>query len=292
MEFLCEDLREHGVVLIPPSSPEYEALLAGIRSRADHLVAGSPPLPEQLRPRIPDDPQPTSAILVNRSARTIAAIQWVRLFEEADGRTYFHAIGPGINPGVLLPHGIPPKHRKVASYWNTILPGSKRYVGPDSQMIGDNTDVRLPADDERWTGGGMGSGGSRAGNSSGREIRRITLKLDGVFFSDGAFAGPNERQFWEQITSYAEAHTQLLDLVRKGRENGDPAEQIIAGIKTLTGPWRERLPSPRSPGAPLRAPGLDPIQRLAWQFSHIPEDRVIDHILSWADAPVPQFHKL
>jgi hypothetical protein len=40
MEFRCEDLRQFGVVLIPPSAPEYDAPLSDIRWRVDHPVEG------------------------------------------------------------------------------------------------------------------------------------------------------------------------------------------------------------------------------------------------------------
>jgi hypothetical protein len=52
MEFYCEDLPLHGVVLIPPSSPDYDSLLADIQRRIDHPVAGSPPIPESMQARI------------------------------------------------------------------------------------------------------------------------------------------------------------------------------------------------------------------------------------------------
>jgi hypothetical protein len=50
----------------------------------------------------------------------------------------------------------------------------------------DNTDVRLPAEDEKWRGG-MVVGG--AGGSS-EPIQQVTLVLDAVFFLDGEFVRP------------------------------------------------------------------------------------------------------
>jgi hypothetical protein len=64
MEFLCEDLRQFGVELIPPSAPEYDALRADIRWRFDDPVEGSPPIPDRMRGRIDDADRETSAILV------------------------------------------------------------------------------------------------------------------------------------------------------------------------------------------------------------------------------------
>lgn len=37
-------------------------------------------------------------------------------------------------------------------------------------------------------------------------IRRVTLILDGVFFSDGEFAGSNDAQLYERIVCDAEVY--------------------------------------------------------------------------------------
>jgi len=69
-------------------------------------------------------------------------------------------------------------------------------------MVGDNTDVRGPKPDEVWKGGcisGIGGGGY----NPGLPIKSVTLILDGVFFLDGGFAGPNRSGLWEQVTKEA-----------------------------------------------------------------------------------------
>src|SRR5262249_14184556 len=54
MEFRCEDLPQYGVVLVGPTVAEYNSLLADIRGRMEHPVAGSPPvLPKA--PRLSED---------------------------------------------------------------------------------------------------------------------------------------------------------------------------------------------------------------------------------------------
>jgi hypothetical protein len=110
MEFHCEDLPQFGVVLVPPSSPEYDRLLADIQWRINHPVEGSPPLPESIRPRILEEDRETSAILLNRSQHGIAAIQQIWNFQEVNGRNYTSSIGGGSNPSVLLPFGFPRRY--------------------------------------------------------------------------------------------------------------------------------------------------------------------------------------
>jgi hypothetical protein len=65
VNFLCEDLPQHGLVLVPPESGAYEGFLADILSRVNAPVDGSPPYPEKFRPRIVAEDRPISAILLN-----------------------------------------------------------------------------------------------------------------------------------------------------------------------------------------------------------------------------------
>src|SRR5258708_22982953 len=114
MEFHYKDLPQNGVTLIPPTSPEYDPLLADIQRRVDHPVQGSPPpLPEPMRGRISEQDREASAILLNRSPNGIAAILQVWNFEDANGHTHTTSIGAGSNPSLLLPFGISEKHLKL-----------------------------------------------------------------------------------------------------------------------------------------------------------------------------------
>jgi hypothetical protein len=91
VNFLCEDLPKHGLVLVPPASEDYDRLLSDVQLRLANPVDGSPPLPEQFRPRILPEDRPTSAILLNRSSKAIAALQVVWHFETESGRSYRHS---------------------------------------------------------------------------------------------------------------------------------------------------------------------------------------------------------
>jgi hypothetical protein len=296
MEFRCEDLPQHGVVLIPPTSPEYDPLLADIQRRMDQPVAGSPPpLPEPVRPRISPENRDTSAILLNRSPKPIALIQQVWTFEDAAGRpSGSRSIGSGWNPSVLLPFGLPEKTLALYGYWHVILPGSKRYLTASGTQAGDNSDVRPPVGDEVWSGGITG-GGSRGGGRS-TPVDKVTLTLDGVFFADGGFAGQNRKFLWEQVVHTAAAHTQVAAIARQGHYDGVPAGKILARIADLTGPVSERpsLPSPRETNPDVYLGNA--LGRIAWQLDsirkHSGDDATVIMLLSWNDTRLPHFHKL
>ena len=194
MNFLCEDLAKHGVLLVPQTSKDYDPLLSDIINRLAAPVDGSPPFPEILRPRISQEDRPTSAILLNQSTKGIAALHVVWRFETETGHSYRHSIGMLSPQGLLLRFGILDEAQlKLYGYWHTILPGSKRYLG-ESGLVGDNTDVRPPAQEEKWRGGIMG-GGSRGfhGENPRDPIKQVTLVLDGLFFLGRRVRWPERR---------------------------------------------------------------------------------------------------
>src|SRR5215475_13162597 len=97
-----------------------------------------------------------------------------------------------------------------------------------------------PATDEVWVGGvvcGRGGGGRRQ-----RLIHRVTLTLDGVFFVDGGFAGPNRKHLWEQVVHTADIHIQVANIAREGHREGISPERILAEIESITGPWQDQHP--------------------------------------------------
>jgi hypothetical protein len=200
-----------------------QPLLADIQYRLDNPVTGSPQIPETMRARISDEDREVSAILLNRSRNGIAAIQQVWTFEEVNGRQHSSSIGSGSNPSLLLPFGIAEKSLKLYGYWHVILPGSKRYLNANGEQAGDNSDVRPPAADEVWRGGVVGARAGRGRHQ--RSIHRVTLTLDGVFFVDGGFAGPNRKHLWEQVvhtpTSICKWRTShVRDTMRGSRRRG------------------------------------------------------------------------
>jgi hypothetical protein len=269
MDFLCEDLPQHGVLLVAPTSVEYDSLLADIQRRQEHPVDDPPPMWKQLLPRVLEQDRATSAILLNRNSKAIAGVQAVWTFETASGRSYRHSTGM-LQPQLLLGQGQLSEH---LTYWQTILPGSKRYVS-ESGMVGDNTDVRPPSREESRSGMGAVGGGVRGGRGRGGPVQReplkqVTLTLDGVFFLDGEFAGPNREMLFERTVAQAEARRLVERIAREGSAAGLSAAQILVEVEKAAGPLPEQPPMLHE----LRDPSATPeefrqraLQQLAWQF--------------------------
>jgi hypothetical protein len=299
VNFVCEDLPRHGLLLVPPSSQDYDALLAEIQSRANAPVEGSPPFPERFRPRIIPEDRPTSAILLNRSTKAIVGLQAVWRYETETGRSFRHSSGM-LSTMVLLPFNRRDESAmKLYAYWNTILPGSKRYLG-ESGMVGDNTDVRPPAHDEEWRGG-MSGGRGGGGTSSREPIRQVTLALDGVFFLDGEFVGPDGEKMFEHTVADAEAHRIVAKVAKDGHSKGLPPAEILAQIEKITGVAPERPPMLRNfPNAAakdedFRAAALQTIAYQLGMRRRFPQgsndEQTIYSIISWNDVILPNFRK-
>jgi hypothetical protein len=292
MALVCEDLARYGVVLIPTSTTEYFGLLADIEHRLQTRPEGAPPVDDAAISRISEHDTSGSAILLNRAQVAIASIA----YRWSNTLTCL----PGTNPSVLLPFGMDERRRKFDAYWNTIFPGSKRLMTCDGSRHGDNTDVRSPAADELWRGG-PGFWSVNAGRWPHRP-QPSKLTLDGVFFVDGGFAGPNQLGSWEQTLSAAEAHLACGAMAQEARGKGTPAAEFFAEVQAFTGSTDEDgMPVPPPPHwgfMPVDPEAIRKYQRqmvgrrVAAVRKHSGDEAAFAQIEDWADAPVPRFHKL
>ncbi len=189
---------------------------------------------------------------------------------------------------------------KLYGYWHTILAGSKRYLSK-SGMVGDNTDVRPPAPDEKWRVGIIGGTGRGGGGKSRDPIGQVTLVLDGVFFSDGEFVGPNAEKLFEQTVADAEAHLMVARIALEGHNKGLPPGEILAEIERATGPAPEHPPMNlafRNPGASQEEFRRAALQTLAFHFAvrrRFPqspdEKQTVFMLMAWNDTVLPHFRK-
>lgn len=287
--FQCEDLKAAGLVLVPVSSPDYDALLGDIRKRIDNPPPGAP---RMMFGKISPEKRATSAILLNKSDKSIAALQLVWVKEEFRGRKYTGSWTNAFGKTVLLPFGAQPGWLAVMNYWYTILPGSKRYLG-EGEMAGDNTDVRMPRPDEILNGGGgMGGGG---GSGQAAPLKSVTLVIDGVFFTDGEFAGPDQYGLWESIRAEAKTKLDIAKTAKEGRRCGATASDILEEIANITGPasLQPRLPGrgPITDETAMREELQKRANEIDSQRKSIGDERTVDLLAAQADTKLPDFRK-
>jgi hypothetical protein len=293
VEYRVEDLPEFGVILVPPSAPEFPALLADIQKRIQNPVAGSPPA------RPPgSDPDVPAMILRNNSQTGIATLAWIWKTQTVDGRTTPSSTSMiDSGPSVLAPFSLDERVRKLYAYWHVVLPGSKGLVR-DAELVGDNSDVRPPHDDEIWKGGIVSVGG--AGYSRFRSpVIAISLAIDGVFFVDGGFAGPDTLHNFDRFTAEVNARLEVAKIARDGHNRGFAPAAIFEKIEGITSPDRGLAPPPPPPmRGPVDPAGLrrDDLQNLSNQIAMMRRDqsgdRVIYTLMSWTETPLPNFRKL
>jgi len=300
MSIVCEDLAQYGVVLIPPSAPEFDALVLNISNRLASRPRGGPPVDDEPFAFGSEDNRKASALLLNQANRAIVSIAyiWHVRLAHRDGRVVTHSCLPGTNASVLLPFELNDRVKKFDYYWKTIFPGSKRLIQFGGQMLGDNTDVRPPEPGELWHGGFVSWGGGK--ECEGR--KPVKLTLDGIFFEDGGFAAPDRLGAWEQTVSAAEAYLEVAALAREAQRSGMPPADFFLRMRTLTGqPEEGRLPAPPPPGpsvgpcdpAPLRERERGMVGWRALQMrAHMSDETAIENIANWSDNLVPRFHKL
>jgi hypothetical protein len=287
MEYRCEDLPRYGVVLFPPSSPEYAALLADIQKRLANPIPGS--APELFDVGDPSDP---TMVLGNRSQTAIAAVSWIWKWEPETGRPRgVSVLAVGV-PSVLAPFGLDERLRKLYGYWHVILPGSKRGIRGNN-MFGDSTDVRPPQPDELWKGGVMGSRGGP--HRPPAPLKSVTLTLDGVFFVDGGFAGPDTLHCFDLLTADVDAHLQAGKIARDGHNQGLSPAAIFAQIEAVTGP--DRGPAPPPPPGGVGNTIEDALRNIASSIGlsrqrGSDDDQIIYSLMSWTETPLPNFHRL
>jgi hypothetical protein len=302
MALVCEDLARYGVVLLPPSTAKYFELLADIEHRLQNRPKGAPPIDDNALSRISEHDTSGSAILVNQAHVAIASVAYIWSiwpFAATDGRVLPHCFAPGTNPSELLPFGLVGRTRRFHAFWDTIFPSSKRLLMCDGSQFGDNTDVRPPAADELWHGGFVWT----SSEAMSDPLKPLKLTLDGIFFVDGGFAGPNRLGSWEQTVFAAEGHLPCAALAREARSKGATPAEFFVQVQTLTG-RTEGAPMPPPPPPPSlesKSPDPEPIrkyeqQMVGWRVldmrQRLGDEAAIASTEAWADAPVPKFHKL
>lgn len=216
-----KDYPEHGLKLIAPTHQAFQGKLSAIQR--DNKVS------EALIPY--------SVLLENEGKKAIVGyrLKWEMI--SPDGTVSVRQAG-GANPGALMEEGpLAPEHPSLASGF-AIKPHSTAFVSLDNSL---------------------GSGGSAMGYAGGssdpktldqlkkekrpsvedavladlQKYRSMTVSLDGVFFEDGTFFGPDTTGFFATIEAYVNAKRDLLQEIDFAVKNKRSMDEIFAYIEEL-----------------------------------------------------------
>jgi hypothetical protein len=280
-----EDFPQAGLVLIGPSSSDYNSLVSQIKAR-------SSPTPPQSDFETPEDPN-RSVVFINKSEKPVALLQVLWHFAFADGREAVGACAWAGSELLLLPFDVTPQNKSAMKYSSAILPGSKRYITNAGNVIGDNTDVRPPSDDEIAKGGGIsGSGG---GYLDPKPFTRLTISIEGAFFDSGEFAGTNRTKLFEQIVAEANARAKIIEMARqKGKSASAILDEIQSSARELkTRPRPLLIPDPNMPISVYEQRAFfDLATNIENTRAFKGDSQTLGLILNWASSELPAFRKL
>lgn len=248
------DVQKYGVEILDSSAPAFDDELAKSISDKDlfSMVREATPL---------------AIVLKNKSVHEIIGVSLRWKLEMSDGEIRILPQGQ-TNPGIFL--GLRSRDRSNGSLTSFILPG-EAYVfcfNPLLQReltnaIAHRRAVNTDGGVVNGTGGGiypigLSSGEKRSSiafqSSKALEgVARVSVSVDGIFFDDGTFVGPNENFTFESVAGQVQARTDFLSEVRKGEWIGIPDANILSdfnlaetALKRPNARYAENEPNPET----------------------------------------------
>ena len=290
-----EDFPKAGLVLVRPSSPDYESLVSQIKARSLRTLAqsdavglratgGGFDLQEDLS---------KSVVFSNQSEKAVSLLQVLWGFELPDGRETIGSCAWAGAESLLLPFELTSGMKSAMKYRSAILPGSKRYITNAGVVIGDNSDVRPPSTEEIWRGGMVSGFGG--GYTEPRHVARLSICIEGAFFDNGEFVGTNRSRLFEQIVAKANAPAKIAEMAnQKGRSTSSILDDIQrTARKVKATDWPPLIPEANTPISVYGQMAFRDLAENVQNYRTSKGDaRTLEIIRSWATIEVPVFRKL
>jgi hypothetical protein len=244
VQISVKDLPEHGVVILSPSHPTFE-------NRMSTLLKDVPTAFQQAQ-------VPFSVFIENRSEKAVVAYSVKWEIVKADGNMAGNAVTFS-NPSALMDGGLSGYEHVLLMPGNSIPPQAARLISMGGMAI-----------DER---GGTGIGGIAGGTANPSDTKRlqeaaksqdidaaldymrrelqgyqnITVSMDGVFFADGKFAGPNTTQFFEKMQANIDAKRDLAKELAFAVEHKKDLEEVFRDFEEVANTKAPTLTSDATP---------------------------------------------
>lgn len=218
-DFQTKDFPEHGVHLIGPSNPSFAQLAQLIKSNEDSVTAVPP------------------VFLQNTSKHSVVGyrITW-ECVDKAGIVDVRHK--SNIISYVFLHGDESDRIQAMACDVRVMEPNSIWFIsldGPTERV----QDVDA-GQTEKWM---PGSELQRIST----QCSKVTISLDGVFFDDGTFLGPDTTAFFNEVESQMDARHEILSKVEADLKSGVRVEDIFRKLEQIAG-----QPMPELPELPSR----------------------------------------
>jgi len=204
VQFNTRDLPEHGIHIVTPVDKSFDDLAA-----------------IHFKNRSPESLKPFAVFIKNSGHKPVLAYALKWELRDQDGRLITSNTIGYSELGLLMGDEIP----KDVKHTNTIEPGAMRCFSWDSQIEQDAV--------EAVGATGMSSrplptveGGSSILASKLSQATNVSVSVDGVFFEDGTFVGPNTTGYFEQIQAMLNARVDLLREIAVASKKGNLDEVL------------------------------------------------------------------
>ena len=211
-----KDLPEHSLTIIGPSDPYFDALLSA------HLKGE----PNEVIDRL----KPFSFFVENKSKQTVVAymVQWC--FTTPDGITQCYRQSLS-NPRALMDGDNLSEDMMKQS--GRIKPGATRFfslVAPDGS--GGFSVPARPEELEQLKRGALPDRDTLFQRYSAElsKYSDLTVSIDGAFFDDGTFVGPDTAGFFDETKAQISAKYDLLNEIARGLSKGKSKDEIFKDL--------------------------------------------------------------
>jgi len=207
----AKDFPEHGISLIVPSDPSFGHLLSNREA-----------------PSIQD---PYSVLLKNTSTRSVAGYSLKWQCFDGSGETASRNLSNDrhlnrIVSWVFLQGEESARQKAIDAADNIIKPSSIWFIS--SEGLARRLDWSGDAETRRTT--------QQADTSEGATIEgcaSMTVIVDGVFFDNGAFIGPDTIGLFTRVKSELDARHELLRAIQNDLESGKKAEEVFKELERM-----------------------------------------------------------
>lgn len=210
---------EKGLVLVGANDPLFPSMANAILNGRDDLIYNTF--------------QPYSVVLWNKTGKTVVeyCLRWE--FTNPDGKRVAWTMSYGATRGLL--DGSAPKAGALIGKLSSIIRPNEWMIVTPKSNIGSMSQLTPPSRSSI----GAYTADLQSHLDTLRTSSDLTISLDGAFFDDGTFVGPDQSGFFDrfkaQVTAKQDVMNQVLDGVAKGQSVESIADQLKASVPSTGG---------------------------------------------------------
>ena len=218
----AKDLPKHGLTLILPSDPLFDQKIS--EANNDHAITST------------DAMKSLSVFLENKTQQTVVAYRILWCFTKLNGETHCSKKTVSAPRALMEGENLPPE---VDAQTGKIKPNSALLLSlfsiddTGNPRIG----VRVTSDEAEKIRQGFRPDANVLRDRAIDEFAKysdVTVSIDGAFFEDGTFVGPDTTGFFDEIDAQVRAKRDLLsELASRWADSTKPKEQIFQYLQSI-----------------------------------------------------------